>query len=141
MKKTSRSFMHITLTCLILFVLSIVLPGCAPMVRLEGGPGVGIAGYKYYMGEMTVIFEANFMDTWDATVTALNDMQIYVDRKEHGLTKGKILAKRADNKPIRITIEYKSSEETELRIKIGKLGDKDTSAAITEKTREVLFEK
>ena len=141
MKKTSRSSMYIRLICLISFILYFVLPGCAPMVRLEGGSGAGIAGYNYYMGEMTVIFEANFMDTWDATVTALNDMQIYMDRKEHGLTKGKILAKRADNKPIRITIEYKSSEETEVGIRIGRLGDKDTSVAITQKTREVLFEK
>ena len=66
-------------------------------------------------------------------------MQLYVENKEHSLTKGKILAWRTDMTPVKISIEYLSLKETEVAIKVGKLGEQNTSAVITEEIRKVLF--
>lgn len=125
--------------CLMSVVICVLLLGCAPLVRLDGGTAAGVAGYNYSMGKMTVIFQSNFMDTWDGTLNALQNMQLYVENKEHSLTKGKILAWRTDMTPVKISIEYLSLKETEVAIKVGKLGEQNTSAVITEEIRKVLF--
>ena len=136
MKKVSKSFRMIRSNCLMQVMLFFLLAGCAPLV-LTGGSGV--SGYKYYMGEMTVIFQADFMKTWDGTMTALKEMSLFVENKSHSLTKGTILARREDKKPVRIAINYRSSQETEVTIRIGRFGDKNAAATITEKIRRVLF--
>jgi hypothetical protein len=112
------------------------MAGCAPLVLIGG---TGVSGYKYYMGEMTVIFQADFMKTWDGTLTALKEMSLPVEDKSHSLTKGTILARGEDKKPVRIVINYRSSQETEVAIRIGRFGDKNASATITEKIRRLLF--
>lgn len=124
---------------LISIVVCLFLIGCAPMVRLDGGTAEGISGYTYSLGKMTVIFQANFMDTWDGTLIALKKMQLYVEKTEHSRTKGKILAWRSDMTPIKISIAYESIEETEVAIKVGKLGEKDASVVITEQIRKALL--
>ena len=67
-------------------------------------------------------------------------MELYVETNEHSLTKGKILAWGSDMTPVKISIAYQSLEETEVAIKVGKLGEKDASVGITEQIRKALFE-
>ena len=136
MKKVSKSFRRVRSNCLMKVIIFLLLAGCAPLVLIGGS---GVSGYKYYMGEMTVIFQADFMKTWDGTMTALKEMSLSVENKSHSLTKGTIFARREDKKPVRIAINYRSSLETEVAIRIGRFGDKNASATITEKIRKVLF--
>jgi hypothetical protein len=136
MKKVSKSFRMIRSNFLMQVIFCFLLAGCAPLVLIGGA---GVSGYKYYMGEMTVIFQADFMKTWDGTMTALKEMSLAVESKAHSLTKGTILARREDKKPVRIAINYRSSQETEVTIRIGRFGDKNASATITERIRSVLF--
>ena len=139
MKKFSRFLRIHRLKRLISAGICLSLLGCAPLVRLDGGTAAGIAGYNYSLGKMTVIFQANFMDTWDGTLIALEKMKLYVENREHSLTEGKILAWRRDMTPVKISIEYQSLKETEVAIKVGKLGEKDASVVITEEIRKALF--
>ena len=115
-----------------------LLIGCAPLVFFGAGTAAGVAGYQYYQGALTVIFQAPFMDTWDATLIALDRMNIKVESSSHDITSGRIRAKRGEKQKVTISLKYKSAKETEVVIRIGYLGDRDNSMAIKEEIRKVL---
>ena len=58
-----------------------LLAGCIPAFFL-GGAAAGIAGYKFYEGSLHVIYEAPYMETWDATLRALEGMNLQVRSKK-----------------------------------------------------------
>jgi uncharacterized lipoprotein len=120
-------------------LLSLYLAGCTPLVLVGVGGAAGIVGYKYYEGALTVIYQAPYMETWDATLRALEKMDLTITSKDHDSMSGKIKAKRTDDKPVTVGLEYRSSNETEVVIRVGNLGDKEASAAIKERIRKELF--
>jgi uncharacterized protein YijF (DUF1287 family) len=79
------------------------------------------------------------METWDAALTAVENMNLPVQEKKHDLTTGKIVAKRTDKKEVHITVKYVSSQETEVVIRVGFFGDQEASMAVKEEIRKVLF--
>jgi hypothetical protein len=109
------------------------------MVRLDGGATNGVVAYRYYLGEMTVVFQAGFMETWDGAIIALREMELPIEKSKHDLTKGKIVGAHPDSKTVTLSLQYKTNTETEVVIKVGRLGDKEASAEITEEIRKVLF--
>jgi hypothetical protein len=112
---------------------------CTAAVFL-GGAAAGVAGYKYYEGALEVVYEAPFMETWDAALRALNLMDIEVTDKKHDLTAGKINGMSSDNKEIKLSFKYRSKEETMVSIRVGILGDERASDVIKEEIRKELFE-
>ena len=126
------------------FSLAVLLPllmGRAPLVFFGAGTAAGVAGYKYYKGALIVVYEAPCADTWEASLTALENMMINVDRSSHDLTQGKISGTRSDKKPVSISLEYKSAQKTEVEIRVGILGDKEISMAIKEEIRKSIVKK
>lgn len=125
---------------LILFML-LSLAGCAVGAGFIAGTAMGIVGYKYYEGKLIVIYQAPFMDTWDATLRTLKRIKIKIKSSRHGLTSGNIKAVGLDNEPINISFKYISSQETQVGIRVGLLGDKKASSTIKEEIRKELFER
>lgn len=130
----------IRVKCLMLVILYLLLTGCGAAVLFGAGAASGVVGYKYYKGTLNVIFQAPYMETWNASLEAMKQMDIKVERSDHSLVKGKIHAKNTDQESVTISIKYKSEKETEVVIRVGFLGDKDASMAIKEMIRKVLFE-
>ena len=112
---------------------------CAPILFL-GGAAAGVAGYKYYEGALEVVYESPFMETWDAALRTLDHMDIEVTNKKHDLTAGKISAMRSDEKEVKLSFKYRSTEETVVSVRVGILGDERASEAIKEEIRKELFE-
>lgn len=129
----------IRVKCFIIIFFSLMLTGCAALVFLGVGTAAGITGYKYYQGALTVIYKAPYMETWDAALKAIHEMKFKLVSSDHDITQGKIVARRSDDKKVVLSIKYKSSQETEVVIRVGVLGDKEASEAIKEKLRQVLF--
>ena len=129
----------IRVKCLVLVVLLFLLNGCAGVVFFSAGAATGVVGYKYYKGALTVVFEAPLMKTFDATLTTLENQGIKVERSDRDLTSANIVAKRSDNKPVTISLNYRSANETEAVIRIGHLGNKDASVALKDAIAKVLF--
>ncbi|MBN1850375.1 MAG: DUF3568 family protein [Deltaproteobacteria bacterium] len=125
---------YISLIAVVLFLTS-----CVPVVFFAGTVA-GIGSYKYYQGVLTVVYEAPYIDTWEATLKAVDNLKMQIKKKEHDLTSAKIVAKQADNKTVTISLKYKSSEETEVNIRVGLLGNKGPSDIIKEEIRKILFE-
>ena len=124
--------------CSILVISCFVVMGCAPLVFFGAGTAAGVVGYKFYQGSLTVIFQAPFMDTWDATLKAVEQMNMKVEHSFHDVSTGKITAKQADNKSVKISLKYKSAQETEVVIRVGHLGDRNRSIFIKEEIRKAL---
>jgi len=120
-------------------LLSFYFAGCAPLFFLGAGAAAGIAGYKFHHGALEVIFQAPFIDTWDAALKALKEMEIEIAGATHDMTSGSISGRKADNTPVRIYLKYRTSRETEALIRVGPLGDRDASEAVKENIRKVLF--
>jgi hypothetical protein len=126
--------------CLMLVVLCLSFAACAELALVGTGAAVGIAVYKYYEGYLTVVYEAPFTDTWDATLKAVKKMNLEIWSSDRDLTSGKITACCIDEKQVAISLVYKSANETEVVIRTGYLGDEEASMAVKERIREVLFE-
>jgi hypothetical protein len=116
----------------------VILAGCAPLIFFGAGTAAGVAGYKYYDGALNVIYQAPYMDTWDAALKALSRMNLNVETSDHDLNKGRIVARRPDGTRVTLSIEYKSPNETGAVIRVGFFGDEAASVAIKEKIREIL---
>lgn len=121
-------------------LLCFSLVGCAPLIFFGVGTAAGVGGYKYYHGDLIVLYQAQYIETWDATLKALEGMDIQIRSQKHDLTAGRIGAKRMDKKDIIIKVKYKSSKETEVKIRVGLFGDQDASMAIKERIRKELFQ-
>lgn len=119
-------------------VLLMLIAGCGPMILFGAGTAAGIAGYKYYNGALTVVFEAPFTQTWNASLKAVKDMKLEIENSEHKISAGSIKAKYPDRTPVSISIQYRTLKETEVEIRVGVLGDRDESVKIKEGIRKVL---
>ena len=124
--------------CVIPLLLSLLFSGCVP-VALVAGAAAGIAGYKYFEGALTVVYNAPFKDTWKASLEALEDMDLKIEDKNHKLSSGKIKAKRTDETAVALSMKYLSSDQTEVTIKVGLFGDEAESNNIKDKITDVLF--
>ena len=125
---------------LMLAILCFFFAACTELALVGTGAAVGIAVYKYYEGYLTVIYEAPFMETWNATLKALKEMNLEIWSSDHGLTSGKISACCTGEQQVTISLQYKSAKETEVVIRVGYLGDKEASMAIKESIRRILFD-
>jgi len=122
----------------LLGLVCILMSSCVYLGFFAAGTAAGIGGYKYRNGVLMVVYEAPYMDTWDASLKAVQEMGLRVIRSAHDLTAGIIEAKRIDNKSVTIKVEYKSSKETKVGIRVGIFGDEEASKVIKEKIRRVL---
>jgi hypothetical protein len=134
---TTRCLRRISF-CIVIPCAFVMLSGCAPLIFFGAGTAAGVAGYKFYDGALNVIYQASYMDTWDAALKALSRMNLKVEKSDHDLKKGEIVAKRPDGTRVTLSIEYKSPNETEAVIRVGFFGDEPASVAIKEKIREIL---
>jgi len=121
--------------------LCLCITACAPAIFL-GGAAAGIGGYKYYKEVLTVVYEAPFDNTWDASVKALEDMGFTIENQTKELGSGKISTKEDEkHKKVSLTLQYKSVQETEVTIRVGLLGDETASNVIKDKIASLLFNK
>jgi hypothetical protein len=134
---TTRCLRRISF-CIVIPCALVILSGCAPLIFFGAGTAAGVAGFKYYDGALNVVYQASYMDTWDATLKALSRMNLKVEKSEHDTKKGEIEAMRPDGTRVTLSIEYKSPNETEAVIRVGFFGDEPASVAIKEKIREIL---
>ena len=121
-------------------LLCFFFTGCAPAVFI-GGAVAGIGGYKYYEGALSVIYQASYDKTWNASIKALEDMEYRIEEKTQKLGSGNI-STTGDNKTrVKISVKYVTQEETEVTIRVGIFGDESASNVIKDKIGSVLFKK
>ena len=123
---------------ILLIFICLAVTGCAPVLFL-GGAASGVAGYKYYEGALTVIYQAPYENTWNAAIKAAEEMSFKIEQRTQELTTGKITCKRSDGTGVKISLKYVSPEETEVSIRVGLFGDENASNVIKDKIGSILF--
>ena len=88
---------------------------------------------------MVAIYQASFIDTWDAVERAFSTIPTQSLNKKHDETAGKFEGTLADARSVVVTLFYKNSQETEVRIRVTAFGDEKASLEIHEKIRKELF--
>jgi hypothetical protein len=121
-------------------LISIVLTSCAP-VALIGGAALGVGGYKFYDGQLIVIYPATLEKTFDASISAMENLEYQIYERQRKLTTGKIVTTGSIKDQIKLSFISHSLEETELSIRVGLLGDEAMSNKIKDKISEYLFSK
>ena len=128
----------IRMRSILILLLCFSLVSCAP-VAFVAGTAAGVGGYKYYEGALTVIYQASYQKTWDASLKALEEMSIRITSKQLDITSGGIMAIEASGRTMKIFLKYISPQETEVTIRVGLFGDEDASKIIKDKIASILF--
>ncbi len=121
-------------------LLSFGLTGCfpVPVVFLGAGAAGGVLGYKYYGGALTVVYQAPLSECWDASRRAVQNMKFETTSEKVDSMTGRIMAKRADGRPVIVALAYKSEQNTEVVIRVGVLGNKNDAAVVEQEISKIL---
>ena len=94
---------------------------------------VGAGAYYYVKGDLKRNYDAPMDKTGDATVKALEALQINVESKQNDALTGVINGKLADGKSYTVNVKRLGENLTEVAIRIGTFGDRERAEAIHDK--------
>lgn len=115
------------------FLAAGTLSGCAAAVLAGAAGGAGVGTAVYIEGEDSRVHGASLDQTWSATLDALKQMNIRVEKSDKDALGGTVEAKRADGTDVKIKEEPAEGNTTRVKIRIGVFGDQDGSEAIQNK--------
>jgi hypothetical protein len=118
------------------FVL--VLLGCVAL--LSGGCKTPVEGasYNYASGNLSMTLNAGVEKSYDATLKALEQLQLTPTEKAKDALGAKIVARTSADKKVNIALTRVTDTSTEMKIGVGTIGDKDISKTIYDKIMENL---
>jgi hypothetical protein len=122
---------------LILSAAVLSLPGCA-LFLIGGGAAAGAGAVVYSRGQLRSVQETRFERAWDATQDAMRDLGFVVTYQEKEPDSGKLLARTKDNDEVEIRLTAESTTATEIRIRVGWLGNEALSNVILDKIKQHL---
>ena len=122
----NRSLVVAALLC-----LSLTLVGCTPSL-------VGENAAAYSMGRLHARVDRDMNSVYEASVVALEQLEIKVTDKKKDVFGAKILGKTSDEQSITIKIKPETDSSTALSIRFGSLGSEARSRAIYDQIRKGL---
>ena len=91
---------------------------------------VGAGTYYYIKGDLKRNYEAPMDKAWEAAVTAVKELKLSVESKQHDALTGVIKGKMADEKGFEINLKRIGDNLTEIGVRIGTFGDQQRSEVI-----------
>ncbi|MGD8995602.1 MAG: DUF3568 family protein [Syntrophobacterales bacterium] len=123
-------------TMLLLCYLLMGLSGCAAVIAAGVGVGVGFGTYKYLEGNLQRDYIGPPDTLWEATLTALDDLQVAAEVKERDFFGGLIKGIMHDGTKITINMKRLTDNSTEVGVRVGVFGDRKRSETIHNKIAE-----
>ena len=126
-----RQLQLVALLCCFLIGLS----ACSRKWAVIGAAAaaVGAGTYYYIKGDLKRNYEASMDKAWQAAVTAVEELKLTTESKEHDAFNGIIKGKMADGKSFSINLKRLGENLTEVGVRIGTFGDRVRSEAIHDK--------
>lgn len=118
---------------LVIFVgVMLIVCGCSkPTI-------IGTNAAVYSGGTLYAVSGKDLNSVYNATVAALQQLEIEVVEKDKDVFYAKVVGKMADDMSVTVRIEPGSDNKTELRIKTSRFGDEDRSRVIYDKIQQAL---
>lgn len=126
-----RTFAMACVLCLLL------LGGCVPLLVGGAAVGAGAGTYAYINGELRVEYNVPFDKVRAACEMAIAEMGGKEVTPDWRIGVGTIKT-RIQNERVTLRLEYKTKESTILSIRVGYLGNKESSVLIKDKVSENL---
>lgn len=120
---------------LMLFALCIMTLTPQGCLLFLAGAGAGATTAAYITGELRATDHVDMDRAWQATLDALTAMNMPIGEPRKDALTGRLVARTADNKDVNIRLDRKGSNLTEIRIRIGVMGDETRSRQILERIR------
>jgi hypothetical protein len=109
------------------------IAGCAAALLAGAAGGAAVGTAAYVNGEHSQVYNANADRTWQATMAALKDMNIRVDKSNKDGLGGTIEGERADGTNVTVKQEPAENGNTQVKIRVGTFGDQAASEAIQQR--------
>lgn len=123
----SQKYLVPQVLCVIL-----LLGGCSTAVMVGAGAGAGIGSYSYVKGELIMDYPYDLDQTWNASLTALDRLEIQITESKKDSLGGRIAGKWEDKKPVVVKVKNKGLGVTKVGVRVGQFGDRDASQRIHE---------
>ena len=119
----------------LLCCLLIGLNACATRAVVAGAAavGVGTGSYFYVKGELERDYHAPIARVWQATLKAVEELNLSIESKEHDAFYGKIKGKMADGTDYKIELKNEGENLTNVGVRIGAFGSKTKATEIHNK--------
>ncbi len=102
---------------------------------LVAGAAAGAGAVVYVNGELKESEGVDYDRVYDATLAAMNDLQFSVVSKQKDAITAVVTARTGTDKKVIVTLNKQSATATEIRIRVGTVGDKDVSQQILAKIK------
>lgn len=112
----------------VILSLVVALSGCIVLAAAAGGSGA-----LYIKGAAKKSYPYGVERTFKATLAAVEDAGIVVYEKKYDQTSGQIAGNAADGKKLKVHFKALGDKVTEVKIRVGTLGDRARSEQIIEK--------
>lgn len=120
----------------LLVVLPVLVQGCGLELLLIGAGAAGTIAYV--KGDLEAVETAKIDVVYDATLKALDKLELKVTTKSKDVLSGVIVARDTQNKKITIKLKAVSEEATKLSIRVGVFGSETKSRLIYQEIHENL---
>ncbi len=100
-----------------------------------GGCQIVSPGVTYNIGTLEALISATPEDLTNAAVGVIEDMKLTVVSAESTGLDGKVVARTAQKKTIKIDIKRQDNNVCHIAIRVGRLGDQNTSMLILERIK------
>jgi len=115
MKKVSR---------LLIVLLSLTFLWGCELALIGLGAGVGIGTYKFIEGKLDRQYPLEFKKAWDATNTALANLQISISGSLNEGVTGDLEGVRRDGVKVYISLKDMGQKVTYISVRVGTFGDR-----------------
>jgi hypothetical protein len=126
------------MACLRLFALALCLPALAACWAVAGaavGAAVAIGAYKYAENRLSRDYGAPLDRVYDAALGAAAALDVRVDDRQKGLADASIDGKMGNGEGVKIRLEKKEENRTEVRVSVGTF-ESDAHRAAAESVHE-----
>jgi hypothetical protein len=116
----------------------LLLGSCATVAMVGAGAGAGIGTYSYVKGELALDYPYSLDDTWNASLEAVEKLDIQLIKQGRDSLGGKITGKQTDGKVVVIKVKNKGLGVTNVAVRVGTFGHREASRKIQETILSIL---
>lgn len=125
----------------VLLTMLLIGTGCLSQGCMIAAVGIGAAGtIAYVRGDLEAVEPAPIDVVYDASLKALEELELHVTSKSKDALVAQILTYDAQDKRIRIRLKAATDNTTKLSIRVGTFGSETKSRLIYHKIRDYLPE-